>query len=110
MTTAIIAVSSITLPEAIAEAYATRDQAFSYLHDNLPFLTAEQAAAARYAYARANYREGRGLFLDGLAMISQISKAQIAVYAKRFYGFEPCEDTYFTNQQASRIMSAALEM
>lgn len=110
MTTALITISAISLPDAISEAYATRDQAFRFLIDNLPLLSEEQATAARYAYARANYREGRGLFVDALALLNHTTVSKIEHFCQKLFRFEACEETYLTNQQCSQIMSAMMEM
>lgn len=114
MTTAIITVST-TVPQmsdAMLNAYATRDEAFKFLTRHAEALKANPEAlhVARYAYARACYREGRGMFIDNLALLNDMSVSGVAHFVQKLFGFEPTADTYLTNGQCSKIMSHSMEM
>lgn len=110
-TTAMITVSTIELPDAIQQAYADYKTARHYLllahRENAP---ADVKYLSKYAYARAAYREGRGLLIDYLALIAGCSERHVMHYAKKLLKIEATSDTYFTNNECSKIMSSMMDM
>lgn len=107
----IVTVSTVNLPDAIREAYADYKTARHWLlvvhRDDAP---AEVKTISKYAYARAAYREGRGLLIDYLALIAGTSERHIMHYARKLLKIEPTEDTFFSNNECSQIMSAMMDM
>jgi len=107
----IVTVSTVNLPDAIRQAYADYRTARHYLllahRDEAP---AEVKTISKYAYARAAYREGRGLLIDYLALIADCSEEKIMHFAKKLLKIEATEDTFFSNNECSQIMSAMMDM
>ena len=111
MTTAITVTSAtVKLPDAITFAYATRDEAFRFLHGNHDRLTSDQKKLAQYAYVRASYREGRGLFVDQLAVLAETSVERIAHFAKKLLKTEAVDETWLTNDECSAVLCNMMEM